>query len=71
MRTRSTLFAHGSPAMPMMVDSYERAMKRALADATRRQEPQAILVVDLEHPEQAVEILGYVYPDGSYREVAA
>ena len=65
----SVLFAHGSIAMPRMVDTLERAKQLAHDDARRTGTAQPVLAVDLHHPESAVTILGYVQPNGSYEEL--
>ena len=68
MPHETPLFAHGSPAAPMIVGSLELAKQRAREDAVRRGEAQAVLLVDLRHPEQSAITLGRVHPDGSYEE---
>lgn len=70
MNTESVCFAHGSPAAPMIVDSFEHAKQRANEDAARRGEAQAVLALDLHHPEHSAEIIGYAYPYGSYTQVS-
>ena len=68
MPHETPLFAHGSPAAPMIVATLELAKQRAHDDAVRRGEAQAVLLVDLHHPEQSTITLGHVHPDGSYEE---
>lgn len=65
----SVLFAHGNIAMPRMVDSLERAKQLAHGDARRTGTAQPVLAVDLHHPNSAVQVLGYVQPNGDYKEL--
>lgn len=60
------VYAHGTPALPRIVSSLDKAKALALADAVRTGEPAPVLAVDLQHPEVSVTVLGYVHPDGSY-----
>ena len=69
VNTDSPLFAHGNPAMPFFVASLEQAKQRARQDAVRRGERQAVLLVDLHHPDQSIVVLGYMNPDGGYEEI--
>lgn len=69
MHHDSPLFAHGSPAAPIIVASLEQAKQRAHQDAQRRGQPQAVLLVDLHHPDESVLTLGRMHPDGSYEEL--
>lgn len=68
MESNRVLFAHGSPSMPRIVSSLERAKALGLADAVRSGSPEPILAVDLQHPELPVRVLGFMYPDGSFHE---
>lgn len=68
MSQDSPLFAHGSIAMPRMVGSLQQAQRLAADDAKKSGRPEPVLSVDLRHPERAVEIVGYVSPDGIYQE---
>lgn len=70
MNTDPLLFGHGSIAMPRMVGSLQRAKQLAAQDAQRSGQPEPVLAVDLDHPELAVEVLGYMHPDGSYRQAS-
>ncbi|GAC1595527.1 MAG: hypothetical protein NVS3B21_18630 [Acidimicrobiales bacterium] len=67
----SVLFAHGSVAMPRMVGTLERAKRLAHDDARRAGTAQPVLAVHLRNPELAVEVLGYMGPDGAYEDLRA
>jgi len=52
-----------------MVGSLQQAQRLAGDDARKSGRPEPVLSVDLSHPERAVEVVGYVSPDGTYQQV--
>ncbi|HWU33581.1 MAG TPA: hypothetical protein VN108_11955 [Marmoricola sp.] len=66
MGSETIVYAHGNPAMPVIVNTLNRAQERALADAARRGQAEVVMLVDLGHPERHIQILGHAHPDGRY-----